>query len=90
MGLHALSAGMAEMHGVVGRLLALTIAIVLFVPLVWVLLVLPVLGALGVSTEAMGSVGWLVALTVGVSVGYVLYRDLLATHPATVDSDENE
>ena len=79
---------MAEMHGVVGRLLALTIAIVLFVPLVWVLLVLPVLGAFGVSTEAMSSIGWLVALAVGISVGYVLYRDLLVARPALPDENE--
>lgn len=67
---------MATTRGAVSRLLALTIAIVLFVPLVWALIVVPLIGALGVSAGTTGTIGWGVALAVGVGIGYVLYRDL--------------
>lgn len=70
---------MATTRGAVGRLFALTVAIVLFVPLVWVLLVVPLVGALGISTGTTGTIGWGVALAVGVGIGYVLYRDLPAS-----------
>lgn len=69
------------------RLIVLTVAIALFVPLVWVLLVLPVLAAFGVSTETGSLIGWLVFLGAGSSVGYILYRDLLANRPSSVDAN---
>ncbi|MEM4782606.1 MAG: hypothetical protein QXG03_13730 [Halalkalicoccus sp.] len=84
---------MSASRGSIGRLAVLTVAIVLFVPLVWVVLVVPTLSALGVSTATMNRVGWFVALCVAVGVGYVLYRDLLgprATAEGTDRAGENE